>query len=479
MKNRIVALGVGMVLTLISFLAAQITFERWYGGTSSDIGRSVSQTSDGGYIIAGHTESFGSGGYDVYLVKTDSFGDTTWTRTYGGTDADHGHSVAQTIDGGYIVAGTTESYGAGNIDIYLIKTNPAGDTAWTRTFGGTDSEYGYSVAQTTDGGYIIAGQKDGDAYLIKTNGSGYSLWAHYYGSPESDGASSVALTQDGGYIVAGWTMPSGVGSSNLYLICTDSLGDSIWAKAYSDTVNSHGNAVIQTTDGGFAATGQILPFYPYYTPDMYLLKTDSEGDTIWTRTFGTGDTWEEGHSVAQTSDGGYIITGEIDVSVTNRDAWLIKTDTLGNPQWEKTFGGADPDRGNSVAQTTDAGYIIAGFTWSFGAGSQDVYIIKTDSLGNMGIEEAQNPGHTSTDIKLTTRPNPFSSSTTLTLYGAQGHKNTGAQELHIFDASGRLVESIKLVTSPCQLGTDLKAGVYFLKLKVGNYTETKKLIKIR
>ena len=310
----------GLVLIMFSLqIQAHVTFEKWYGGSGSDIGMSVAQTSDGGYIIAGHTKSFGAGSYDVYLIKADASGDTTWTKTYGGTDIDYGYSVAQTTDGGYIIAGTIESFGAGNIDVYLIKTDSSGVTIWTKTFGSNGSEYGYSVAQTTDGGYIVAGSAEGDVYLIKTDASGDFLWAKTHGSTETD-----------------------------------------WGK--------------------------------------------------------------------------------------------------------------------SVAQTTNGGYIIAGATWSFGAGSQDVYLIKTDSLGNVGVQEKPDQKNETMDPRFSCLPNPFTTVTSVRVVGV--NKDTKSN-LNIYDASGRLVKSIKLTTSCYQLSADLVPGIYFLKLTAGVYTETNKLIKIR
>ena len=176
--------------TLLLFLAscflyltpasAQITFQKTYGGTLADQGASVQQTTDGGYIIAGNTKSSGAGNQDVYLIKTDAIGDTLWSKTYGGALNDLGRSVQQTVGGGYIIAGTTSSFGAGNQDVYLIKTDANGDTLWSKTYGGTAGDEGNSVKQTTDGGYIIAGYTGSfgagalDVYLIKTDSSGNS-----------------------------------------------------------------------------------------------------------------------------------------------------------------------------------------------------------------------------------------------------------------------------------------------------------------
>ncbi|MHC4540800.1 MAG: hypothetical protein ACYS74_13625, partial [Planctomycetota bacterium] len=176
-----------MVSNLVEYTFAPGSFERTYGGSGDDIGSSVQQTTDGDYIVAGYTYSFGTGSSDVYLIKTDPSGDTLWTRTYGGSDIDYGYSVLQTTDGDYIVAGETQSFGAGPGDVYLIKTDPSGDTLWTRTYGGNGHDWGQSVQQTTDGGYIVSGQTNSfgpgqaDVYLIKTDAVGDTLWTRTYG----------------------------------------------------------------------------------------------------------------------------------------------------------------------------------------------------------------------------------------------------------------------------------------------------------
>ncbi|MCH7760731.1 T9SS type A sorting domain-containing protein, partial [candidate division TA06 bacterium] len=188
--------------------------------------------SDWGYIIAGDTRSFGAGGWDFYIIKTDSLGDTLWTRTYGDTNHEASTFVQETSDGGYIVAGYTSSFGAGNGDVYLIKTDSLGDTLWTRTFGGTANDEGWSVQQTVqDGGYIIAGGTTSfgaggkDLYLLKTDSLAATLWARTYGGTEEDHGWSVQQTvPDGGYIIAGTTRSFGAGGSDVYLIKTDGNG---------------------------------------------------------------------------------------------------------------------------------------------------------------------------------------------------------------------------------------------------------------
>ena len=186
------------VLLLLSFAQAQRRWKQNYGGSRVEMGYSVQQTSDAGYIVTGFTTSYGAGRNDVYLIKTNTVGDTLWTRTYGGTHNDEGYSVRQTTDGGYIVAGATASFADTlNGDVYLIKTNANGDTLWTRTYGGSVSDTGYFVQQTSDGGYVVAGYTNSfgaggyDVYVIKTNSSGDTLWTRTYGGTGNDYGYSV------------------------------------------------------------------------------------------------------------------------------------------------------------------------------------------------------------------------------------------------------------------------------------------------
>ena len=361
--------------------APPVVWEKTFGGSSRDEGWSVQQTTDGGFVIAGGTSSFGAGGDDVYLIKTDSEGNLLWEKTFGGSSWDSAHSVQQTTDGGFIIAGYTGSFGAGNDDVYLIKTDPNGEMLWQNTFGGSKWDYGYSVQQTTDGGFIIAGDTSSfsawpysDVYLIKTDSVGNMQWQKTFGGSHFDFGWSVQQTADGGYIIAGDTKSFGGAPfrEDLYLIKTDTNGNLLWQKTF--IVSLSWAAVQQTTDGGYIIVAGST-----------LIKTDTNGNLLWQKTFGGFSRgFSCGSSIQQTTDGGFIISGDTSsfgADPDYTDVYLVKTDSAGNLLWQKTFSGSSYDRGRSVQQTTDGGFIIAGTTYSFGAGYGDVYLIKVGFEG--------------------------------------------------------------------------------------------------
>jgi hypothetical protein len=375
-----------------------ITFEKTYGSQYADEGKYVLQTNDGGYILVGYTGGlFMESGADVYLVKTDSEGNEIWEKTYGGEKSDWGNYVAQTNDGGFIIVGTTTSFGAGLEDVYLIKTDSEGNEIWEKTYGGRWNDEGNCVAQTSDGGYIIVGEtgsfgQHGDIFLIKTDSEGNEIWEKTLGGGNIDKGNSIIPTSDGGYVIVGTTVSFGAGWEDVYLIKIDSEGNKIWEKTYGGSHEDYGYSVAQTSDGGYIIGGTTFSFpagraeayFGVHSAQFYLIKTDSEGNEIWEKTFGAegGDEW--GMSVSPTSDGGYIIVGKTwSYGAGLADVYLIKTDSEGNELWEKTFGGGNVDTGYCVAPANDGGYIIVGSTGSFGMGSSDVYLIKTDSEGNV------------------------------------------------------------------------------------------------
>lgn len=382
------------IFLLPSILDAQITFQKSIGGIEYNGGRVVRPTSDGGYIVVGTTEIFALGNSDVYLLKTDVNGDTLWTKFFTGSGLDNGNYIQQTDDDGYIIAGTTESYGAGSADILLIKTDSIGNLLWEKTFGGPDAELGYAVQQTTDGGYIVAGTTfsfgagTSDMYVIKTDSNGDTLWSKTYGGgSDNDEASSVWQTSDGGFIITGLTLNFTVGLENVLLIKTGVTGTVIWKKYIGNGGGfDWGSRVQQTTDGGYIVIGATSSAGAG-GKDFLLIKTDANGDTLWIKTYGGIDD-DLGGTVQQTSDGGYILFGYTSsFGAGDEDFLLIKTDSIGDTLWAKTYGDTGIDWGAFAQQTPDGGYILTGETYNWTTSDWNIYLIKTDSLGNSNCNE--------------------------------------------------------------------------------------------
>jgi hypothetical protein len=467
-------------LLLPATLRAQITFERTYGGTVDDLGYAVQQAPDSGYIIAGQSGSYGAGGMDVYAVSVDFKGDTLWTRTFGGTAWDEGRSVQPTADGGYIIAGWTLSFGAGGSDVYLIKTDTHGDTLWTRTFGGTGRDYGFSVQQTADDGFIIAGSTHSygagldDVYLVKTDADGDTIWTRTYGGSTIDEGWSVQQTADSGYIIAGCTKSFGAGWYDVYVIKTDSRGDTLWTRTYGGASDEGGYSIRQTADGGYIVAGETQSFGSGGT-DVYLVRTNGDGDTVWTRTFG-GTSIECGFSVQQTVDGGYIVAGETrSQGAGASDVYLIRTDANGDTLWTKVFGDSSYDWAGSVQQTPDGGYIVAGLTESYGAGGRDFYLIKTDSLGRTAVEEPKVTPTRPSALSLTCEPNPCRGTTRISFKPQASSPKL--LTLRLYDTQGCMVLSHQVSTSSFLLSTsDLPSGIYLARLDYGTQHASARLI---
>ncbi len=360
-----------------------------FGGSYADGGTSIRETADGGFIIAGYTYSFGAGNSDVYLVKTDADGNVVWAQTFGGPGWEYGFEVSLTGDGGYIIAGYTTSFGAGSKDVYLVKTDAEGNEMWSKTFGGPALDVGMSVLETGDGGYVVAGYTESlgagesDAYLIKTDAEGNEVWSHVYGGSGPEMGRSVDETSDGGYVIAGAT-GSYSDNSDVYLVKTDLEGNEVWSTTVSNP-NTHlnydwSNMVREASDGGYIIAGNSDGDRDLM--NVYLIKTDSEGNTVWAESFGERF-YDYGSAVYETSDGGYIVSGATKSALNGQnDVYVRVVDSEGAEVWTGTFGSEQGSEwGSAVCETSDGDYVIAGHTDSFGAGSYDVWLIRIDREG--------------------------------------------------------------------------------------------------
>lgn len=361
-----------------------ITFIRSYSGQNAAVGNSVQQTTDGGYIFSGTTWPFhlGEGGNSyIYALKTNSYGDTLWTKTYGDDGFNYGEHIQHTIDDGYIIVGSTSTASSESSDVHLFKTAKDGTVIWNKTYGYDDEDIGSYVQQTNDGGYIVIGQtwveEEQRLYLLKTDVNGDSLWTKTSQFVRGYG-NSVKQTSDGGYIYTEG------GSGDIKLVKITSDGTTEWFKTFGNYDSFDDSYdVVQTTDGGYVLVGYFQVNSQPALADVCLIKTDSTGQMIWHKTYG-GQNSDIGHSVQQTKDGGFIITGWTNSFGSETDVYLIKTNHSGDTLWTRTIGGPVDDEGYSVQQTTDGGYIIVGLSNSFN--NTDLYnilLIKTDENGNV------------------------------------------------------------------------------------------------
>ncbi len=360
-------------LCLSVFLFSLPLFSQWartYGDTGDDEFPIAIQTSDGGYIVAGDTDSFGAGGYDIWVIKIDSDGIVEWQYAYGGTGNEYPNSIQQTSDGGYIVAGETNSFGAGSWDVWIIKLDSDGAVEWQYTYGGTNSESANFIQQTSDGGYIVAaytysfGAGNDDAWIFKLDSIGTVEWQHTYGGADYDSSRSIQQTSDGGYIAAGFTESFGAGDCDLWVLKLDPTGAVDWQYMYGDAYEDFANSIQQTSDGGYIVAGETDPFNvdPNQESDILVLKLDSTGNVEWQYVYGIDSMWDWASSIQQTNEGGYIVAGpSVSVGGFSFNCLVLKLDSDGTIDWQKSYGGFGGYHSfwcNSIQQTSDGGYIV-------------------------------------------------------------------------------------------------------------------------
>lgn len=380
-------------LVLISFCcigyAAEeiLTWDKTFGGIEVDMANSIIQTEDGGYAVAGYTWSKGAGRQDFWVVKLYEDGSIEWDRTFGGSAADVIYSIIQTEDRGYAVAGKTKSIASGE-KAWVIKLNTRGNKVWDNTFAKRTDDEIFSIIQTKDGGYAVCGYtgaKDWgevDCWVIKLDKTVNTVWDKIFGGIGWDETNTILQTEDGGYVVFGFVQSKNEGREDGWIAKLDENGEIVWDKAFGGSQNDEVFSGIKTADGGYAVCG--------YTEskgaggyDAWIVKFDENGEMIWDKAFG-GIEAEVANSIIQTRDGGYALAGYTwSKGVGREDAWMIKLDENGEVIWDKTFGGSNEDVARCIIQAEDGGYVLAGYTESKGAGRYDVWVIKLDEKGNL------------------------------------------------------------------------------------------------
>ena len=384
------------LISSIPFGRAAVEFNKSYGEeTRYEVANSVIQTSDSGYAIVGSTCE-NAAPTDAWFVKTGASGEFQWSQKYGGPNSDSASSIVQN-DGGYTIVGTKNDGVEDGARVWMIRTDLSGNLLWEKTYNYTEYHsvgYGFSVVQTKDGGYAIGcdlewgGPDFISLSIIKTDSSGNMQWHQSYGSRSTTEKFSIVETKDGGFALAsGKYRGDERFAMDFWLVKTDSTGNMQWNQTYHDGLGDVAFSMVQTEDGGYALAGRRGGTYTHAddrSDDFMLVKTDSNGQMLWLKTYG-GKDFENAHSVVQTKDGGFAIAGIAILKDRNdfNTNLVVKTDALGNAQWTKTYESAvDGEVANSIIQSNDGGYAIAGYVNRQSNGYTDFWLVKTDENGN-------------------------------------------------------------------------------------------------
>ena len=484
MKKTIIMILFCAVLPAL--IHAQV-FRYTYGALGQDIGEAVRQVPDLGFVVAGSTGSFGNGNSDVYLIKTEPDGVFQWSKNYGGTQVDQALDVRSTLDSGFVIVGSTNSFGAGGFDVYMIRTDIVGVVLWEKTYGGSDWDFGHKVITLSDGGFMIIGDTysfgsgNSDMYLIRTDENGDTLWTKTYGGSFEDRGRAVKATQDGGFILAGG-MSSTLDDMDAYLVRTDNAGNILWSNNFGGDSLDIARDVVQTADLGFSALG-ITESSSEWT-EMYHYRTDATGALMWENNWGQIND-QEGFELVLREDGGYVLGGFTKTSGGGGKDFIMQFQSPGGGfEAGRTFGGLSDEEAFSLDTTNTGGYVMAGSTLGSGFGQRDVMVIRKDSDGGPGGKPAISffdplsiNDINATGFKISIYPNPFSAGA----YISVEHQEFVIHEwsLEIFDVIGRPVRNLAVKRSE-RIWFDpqnIKPGVYFYQvLRKGSIIGSGKLI---
>jgi hypothetical protein len=353
------------------------TWVRTYGDPYSDAVTAVQITGDGGCIVVGSSRRQTDVTIlEALVLKLSSNGAIEWQYAYPGVD--EASSVRQTPDGGYIVSGTIWTTDMHYGDFWLLKLDAAGGVEWQRVYGLDEHEHASLVWTTSDGGYIVAGTKESyedgakDAWILRLSSGGQIEWQRRYGGADDEVIECIRQTDDGGYIAAGHRTPLGSGLSDFLVLKLTSAGSVEWQKAYNEDWDEEARSIHQTGDGGYLVAGQV-------SSKLAVLKLSPTGDIEWLRTY-----YGRARLAKPTADGGSIVVGTLNSGIGGNDIYLLKFSSAGDLEWQKIYGGGtNENQGVDVEVCVDGGYVVAGQTWSFGAGDSDILILRLDPSGEV------------------------------------------------------------------------------------------------
>jgi len=486
------ALALAVLLILSTTVSSQdLLWSRNYGGQYHEFGHACVQTNEGDILVLGSTYSYGSGDFDVYLVRVDSSGNSLSSATFGGPKTDYGYDIAATSDGGFVLVGSTKSFGAGERDVYLVKLDASGDEIWSKTYGGALNDEGRSVRQTSDNGFIICGGTFSsgagyeDVLVIKTDASGNIAWQRTFGGAGGESGAAVRQTSDGGYIVIGSTGSFGEGYSSIYAIRTDAGGNTVWTTTYGGAKADYGYSVEISLDGGFIVAGATASFGAG-SSDAYLIKTDPSGFVEWEQTYGGSDD-DRAYSVMQTLSGDYILAGNSLSFSSSFNVYLVKTDPVGDLIWSRNYGGSESDYCEALMRDTRNNMVLVGRSFSYTSGGSDIYVLKVegDQIATDVFEPIVDILPSAFELHQN-YPNPFNMTTAIEFSLHRRDMVT----LTIVNMLGQCVKQWSDESLPAgtyrfewdgtnESGRTVASGVYLYSLQTGSTRQSKKMVLLK
>lgn len=458
-----------------------------YGGPGDDIGYEIKQCLDGNYILVGSSSSSGNGQTDVYLLKIDSMGRKMWERYIGGAGSEVGRSIEELPDSGFVITGFTSSYGNGGYDLYIFRTDKIGNVLWQRTVGGNDWDFGYGSALTGSNEIMAAGctysNGNQDVLLVKMDTSGNTIWEKRYGGQQEDAANTIYSPDGINFFLAGITKSGGEINGDIYLIKTDLNGDTLFTKTYGHNSLDYANDVVTDTSGNILLASAIT--YSNGNKDAAIIKTNSVGTQIWEKSYGLTPENKEIFNIIRSANP--ILGEEVAIFSANetpgynKDAKTIYINSGGDffgGQFSGSFGFPQDDEIFSISACKDEGYISCGYTRSFSqsASNKDIFIVKRDSTLNYGVSiVGLNESASEPDQDFYIYPNPFKNGT-IGLNYILSNKRIEVSEVTLFDAFSKAIELDFLTDKNQILVPLLSQGVYYLQLKTNQGILRKKLL---
>ncbi len=481
----------GLLLSLACPLASQDTlWSRVYGGVENDFPFPVACASDSGFLVAGTTYSYGIGTPDeanFWLFRVDVNGDSSWSRAFGGHNGEHCSSFAPVSGGGWVLGGNVESDSSG-VDMMLLRVNAEGDSLWTAVHAWSGDQFCWSVRQTMDGGYVMTGKTDragtqwADMCMIKADSLGNMVWTRVYGLVEGDEwGIDVRQMSDGGYaVLAGYndTSQQDPLSARYWLVRTNEAGDSIWSHHYGGTTYDQPQSLDLTEDGGFVLAGTRSALDA--AGDFWVVRTDANGDTLWTGAY--GGTNRDGCSIVRrTPDNGFLLAGyTYSFGAVGDDFLIVKIDSVGALEWSRHYGRSQWDECYGACVTSSGDFALAGWTYTAGTG-YDLWLMKIDPTLPQSSARPPEAVVSNETVLYPSYPNPFNSSSTL----SYDLPEAAHVSLTLFDLEGRQVRSLADSFQPAGRhtipldATGLASGLYFCRLSAGTYSTSQKVMVVK